>query len=329
MSYFVVITFDNEDEAGKARATLRNSQKQGHLVLDDVVTMVKGYDGKIRIKDEMDRGAKWGVLAGSFLGILIGGIFFPITGIVLGAVGGGLIGKWVSYGVDKSFKEEVMEALQPGKSALFLVIPPEYVSYIINAMKPHQGQVFHTSIPDDAAKELQSVLQQRTGTQDNQMIVLGFEGPDSAAEALNNALLWNERRIVNLEDAVIASRGDDEKVHIHQTKTLTRKLAIAGGGTGFLVGLLLGGPIGGLAIGAVTGAIAGKRKDTGIDDHYIKELSDQLRPNTSLLFLLGKSLDSKRLQSELSELDAVVVTTSLTDQEQERLSQMISGSAAA
>jgi uncharacterized membrane protein len=326
MSYFVVVTFDNEYEAGKARATLRNAQKQGYLVLDDAVTIVKGIDGKIRIKDEMDRGAKWGVLAGSFLGILIGGLFFPITGLILGAVGGGVIGKWLSYGVDKSFKQEVMDALQPGKSALFLVLSPDYVPYTINAMKPHQGQVFHTSIPEDAAKELEHVLQQRVGTLDTQMIVLGFEGQDSAGEALSKALDWNEKRIVNLEDAVVAYRADDDKVHIHQTKTLTRKFAIAGGGTGFLVGLLMGGPIGGLAIGAVTGAIAGKRKDTGIDDHYIKEMSDQMRPNTSLLFLLGKSLDPKRLQNELNELDAVVVTTSLTDQEQERLSQLIGGS---
>lgn len=326
MSYFVVITFENESEAGKARATLRNAQKQGYLVLDDAVTIVKDLDGKIKVKDEMDRSVMWGTLAGSFLGMLVAGLFFPIIGLVFGAVGGGVIGKWLSYGVDKSFKRDVVESLQPGRSALFLVLPPGYVTYVIDALKPYQGQVYHTSIPEDAAKELQDVLQQRIGKYEHQMIVLGFEGQGSAGEALSKALEWNDRGIVNLEDAVVAYRGIDDKVHINQTKTLTGKIALAGGGTGLLVGLLMGGPIGGLIIGAVTGAIAGKRKDIGINDHYIKEMSDQMRIDTSLLFLLGKPRDPQRLLQELSDLDAVIVMTSLTDEEQEKLTQTISGS---
>jgi uncharacterized membrane protein len=325
MSYFVVITFDNEVEAGKARETLRNAQKQGYLELGDAVTITKGLDGKVMVKDEMDRGVKWGALGGSFLGVLIGGLFFPVTGIVLGAVGGGMVGKWVSVGVDKDFKREVTESLQPGSSALFLVVPPAYLDYTIAALKPYQGQVYHTSIPEDAEKELYDVLKQRVGTLENQIIVLGFEGQGSAEEAYKKVLEWHEKRIVNLEDAVIAYREFDDKVHIRQTKTLTSKYAVKGGGAGFLVGLLMGGPIAGLAIGAAAGAIAAKRKDIGIDDFVIQDVSDQMRPYTSLLFVLGKSLDPQRLSKELSELDAAVIETLLTDQEQERLLQFFRG----
>lgn len=326
MSYFVVITFDNEDEARIARESLRNAQKQGYLELEDAVTITKGLDQKIVIKDEIDRGLKWGALGGSFLGMLIGGLFFPITGIVLGAIGGGLAGKWIWEGVDKDFKREVLESLQPGSSALFLVIPPAYLDYAIAALRPYQGQIYHSSIPEDAENELRAVLKQRVGTLENQILVLGFESQASADEVYKKVLEWHEKRIVNLDDAVIASRGIDDKVHIRQTKTLTGKYAFKGGGAGFLVGLLLGGPIAGLAIGAAAGAIAAKRKDIGIDDYVIQDVSGQIRPNTSLLFLLGKSLDPERLSKELSDLDAAVISTSLTDQEQDRLMQLIRGS---
>ena len=57
----------------------------------------------------------------------------------------------------------------------------------------------------------------------------------------------------------------------------------------------------------------------------IKEVSDELRPDTSVLFLMGKSLDPKRLSAELSKLDATMVTTSLTNEQQDDLMQLLGG----
>ncbi len=125
MSYIVVITFDDETEAVQARQSLREAQKHGYLELGDAVTIVKQQDGKVKVKDELDKGVALGAIGGSFLGLLISGIFFPITGLVLGALGGGLVGKMIGMGVDKKFIKEVSEALQPGTSAIFLVVREE------------------------------------------------------------------------------------------------------------------------------------------------------------------------------------------------------------
>lgn len=328
MAYVVVITFDNEVEAGKARETLRNAQKQGYLDLVDAVTVVKHADGKIKVKDELDKGVAIGTIGGGFLGLLISGIFFPMIGLVLGAIGGGVIGKMAGMGIDKPFTREVSESLQPGGSALFLVLQPEYVDYVIAALEPYQGQIYHTSIPEDAEAELRKALDYRVGSLDNQMIALGFEGEATAAEVLNNILDWQEHGILKLEDAVIASRGYGAQVDIRQTKTMTGKYALKGSGIGLLAGILLGGPVGGLVVGAAAGAVAGKRKDIGIDDHIIKQVSDELRPDTSMLFLLGKAQDPKRLSDALSTLDAVVVTSTLTGQQQENLMRLLGGETA-
>jgi uncharacterized membrane protein len=170
---------------------------------------------------------------------------------------------------------------------------------------------------------LSEVLNQGIGQQNDQMIALGFEGQIAADEMLTTALAWQERGIVNLEDAVVASRGFDARVNIRQTKTLTGKYTLKGGGLGLLAGILLGGPLGGLAVGAAVGAIAGKRKDIGIDDYVIKDISDELRPDTSMLFLLGKVMDPKRMAAELSALDAVVVATSLSEEQHANLRKLL------
>jgi uncharacterized membrane protein len=169
------------------------------------------------------------------------------------------------------------------------------------------------------------MLAHRIEPQADQMIALGFEGEATAGEMLNRALDWHDRALIKLEDAVVVSRGQDTHVKIHQTKTLTGKYALKGGGIGFLAGLLIGGPVGGMIAGAAAGAIAGKRKDIGIDDHIIKEAGDDLRPDSSILFLMGKTLNANRLSEELNGLNAVVVTSTLSEERQSSLMQLLGG----
>ncbi|MGD9317584.1 MAG: hypothetical protein PVG56_12155, partial [Anaerolineae bacterium] len=60
MSHLVVVSFDNAEEAAKVRETLRSVQKSDYLSLDDSAVIVKDKDGKIHVKNEMDRGVKVG-----------------------------------------------------------------------------------------------------------------------------------------------------------------------------------------------------------------------------------------------------------------------------
>ena len=53
MSYLVVITFDDPDEAGKVRQTLSSIQHTGHLSLDDSALVVKDEDGKVHLKNRL------------------------------------------------------------------------------------------------------------------------------------------------------------------------------------------------------------------------------------------------------------------------------------
>jgi uncharacterized membrane protein len=161
MSNLVVITFDNADEAGNVRESLRSLEKQGMLSLDDSAVVVKDAEGKIHVKNEMDRGVAVGALGGGALGLLIASVFFPMAGIIIGALGGALVGKMADLGVDQKFVKEVGEALQPDTSAIFVVSREANPNAVISALKPYQGQLYQTTLPTEAEEELRRILSKR------------------------------------------------------------------------------------------------------------------------------------------------------------------------
>jgi uncharacterized membrane protein len=159
MSNLIVITFDNEDEAGKVREALK--EQAANINLDDSAVVVKDAEGEVHVKNEVDRGVAVGALGGGALGLLIGGLLFPIGGLVLGALGGALVGKMLDMGVDKKFVDDVSEHLQPGTSALFVIVREANPNVALAALRPYKGKVIQTSLPPEAEAELRRILSQR------------------------------------------------------------------------------------------------------------------------------------------------------------------------
>jgi uncharacterized membrane protein len=107
------------------------------------------------------------------------------------------------------------------------------------------------------------------------------------------------------------SRDKSNDLKIKQSQSAAKKYAAGGSAVGLLAGVLLGGPIGGLIAGAAIGAVTGKMKDVGIDDDFIKGISEGLKRDTSALFILGRALDQDRVITELKELDGSLLMTNL------------------
>jgi uncharacterized membrane protein len=136
-------------------------QRTDYLSLDDSAVVVKDEEGKVHVKNELDRGVKIGTVGGGLLGLLLAGIFFPITGLVVGALAGALVGASAKIGIDQKFVKEVGEDLQPGTSALFFIVREANPEVAVAALKPYKGTVRHTSFPSEAEEELRRILSKR------------------------------------------------------------------------------------------------------------------------------------------------------------------------
>lgn len=158
MSDLIVVTFAERETAAGVRQTLRELERAGRLSIDDAAVLEKDADGKLTVANEIDRGVKLGALGGGVLGVLLG-FMFPLAGIVLGAAGGALVGRSFDLGVDQQFVRDVSDKLQPGSSALFVLVRDSDPTVVLAALEPYQGTLHQTTLNSEAEAELRRVLQ--------------------------------------------------------------------------------------------------------------------------------------------------------------------------
>lgn len=167
-----------------------------------------------------------------------------------------------------------------------------------------------------------------------ELIVVGFNDEREADRALAELLRLEKEYLIDLEDAVVATRSGDGRVRLKQSVDLVGASA-AGGGLwgamwGSLVGLLFLNPLLGLiaggALGAGAGALSGSLADYGIDDGFIRGIGDTLTPGTSALFLLVRKAQPDKVLQELSGFRGRVIRSSLAPEQEARLQAALAGS---
>jgi uncharacterized membrane protein len=167
------------------------------------------------------------------------------------------------------------------------------------------------------------------------LVVLGFDGIHTADEVLNRLRSLHKEYLIDLEDACVVERETNGKVYIKQAVNLTVQGATIGGGSGAMwgaiVGLLFLNPLAGMAIGAATGAgigaLSGSLSDYGINDDFIKKLSSTIPEGSSALFVLFKKVNEDKVLPELEPYKPRVLKTSLSNEEEKRLTAALSKAA--
>jgi uncharacterized membrane protein len=161
MATLVAIGYSDEVTAERARETVQGLEADLVIQADQVAAISRDNEGKYHVHTthggaDAGSGAVWG----GFWGMLFGLLFFiPFAGLALGAGMGALMGHFGEKAIDKQFQQQVRDHLQPGTSALFMVIEQVTPDKAIAALQQYGGTVIRTSLSDEDTKKLQDALQ--------------------------------------------------------------------------------------------------------------------------------------------------------------------------
>ena len=170
----------------------------------------------------------------------------------------------------------------------------------------------------------------------SELVVVGFDNPEEADRVLLKLSKLKKEYLIDLEDAVVVVRDEAGKIHLKQSINLVS----AGATTGFLsgslwgtlVGLLFLNPIAGFVLGGAfgvgAGALSGSLSDYGINDDFIKSLSETIPVNSSALFILVRKVQTEKVLAELSGVRGKVLRTSLSPDQEKKLQEALQGSSA-
>jgi uncharacterized membrane protein len=121
----------------------------------------------------------------------------------------------------------------------------------------------------------------------SQLLVITFGERETAGQAAERLKGVQAAHGASINDMAVVEKDAEGKVKVHHgIDTTTAGGAWVGGALGLLLGLVFF-PLAGLAIGAIAGGIIGRSLSKYVDRNLVKDVTDDLTPNTSALFVIG------------------------------------------
>lgn len=164
MATLVAIGYPDQGTAEQARDTVKGLEADLVIEAEQVASISRDFEGKYHVQTThgVSPTTGWAAIGGMW-GFLFGLIFFiPVAGIAMGAGAGALLGHLGVKGVDDEFQRQVRDYVQPGTSALFMVIDRATPDKAIAALEQYGGTVIKTSLSDEDAQRLQEALRPET-----------------------------------------------------------------------------------------------------------------------------------------------------------------------
>ena len=158
MPDLIAIGYPDTTTAVKAMDEVAHLAQDLVIQPDAVAAVIRNDDGRFRTitnQHEVGAGATWGMFWGMLFGLLF---FVPILGMAMGAAFGALGGKLAKSSISKEFQDQVREQMQPGTSALFMIVEQMTTDKALDGLAPFGGTVLKTSLSDEDQAEIQEAL---------------------------------------------------------------------------------------------------------------------------------------------------------------------------
>lgn len=161
----------------------------------------------------------------------------------------------------------------------------------------------------------------------SELIVIAYPEEDRAEKVLNLLLSLQKDEFISLADAVCVTKDNNEKVHLHQSQHKTGKGAAWGAAAGLIAGSIFLTPLFGAAVGALAGGVAGRKVDIGLPDDFVRQVSAQLKPQSSALVLVVNSANRQVVVPQLQPHGGVVLSSTLSPDSEAKLQAALQGDA--
>jgi len=158
MADLIAIGYPDEATAEAAAEEARQLARDLIIEPDAIASIVRDREGKYHVHTShhpVGAGATWGMFWGMLFGLLF---FIPVFGMAVGVGLGALMGKITKTGIDREFQDQVRGMLQPGTSALFLMVEKVTPDKATEALAKFGGTVLKTSLSKEGEAELQEAL---------------------------------------------------------------------------------------------------------------------------------------------------------------------------
>src|SRR3954468_2473671 len=158
MADLIAIGYKDETTAERAAEEARKLAADLIIEPDAIAVIVCDKQGKYHVSTShhpVGGGATWGMFWGFLFGLLF---FVPVFGMAMGAGMGAIMGKVTKTSLNKEFQEQVRDMVQPGTSALFLVVEKVTPDKAIDALSQYGGNVLKSSLSKEDEAALQEAL---------------------------------------------------------------------------------------------------------------------------------------------------------------------------
>jgi uncharacterized membrane protein len=166
MSDLIVVSFKGEDTADQVLNKLMALQKEHLIDLEDACIVVRDQSGTVRLKQAINlvgagaaSGGAWGAMWGTLIGLLfLNPLAGLLTGAAFGAGAGALSGALSDYGIDDEFIRSLGSTIQPGSSALFVLVRRVTADKVLPELSQFEGTVLRTSLSNEQEERLRQAL---------------------------------------------------------------------------------------------------------------------------------------------------------------------------
>jgi uncharacterized membrane protein len=153
----LVKVFYDPSGANEALESVEELNRRHTIKVLNVAVLVKDADGEVSLKETGDLDAKQGRLFGAITGGLIGLVAGPagaVIGALAGAGAGGFAAKRIDMGLSDEFLKGFQERLQPGSSALVVLVEHKWAQSLSDVLGGLEGITLQQTLTDEMVQQV-------------------------------------------------------------------------------------------------------------------------------------------------------------------------------